>query len=289
MDGSARCWRPPAPPPSAPTGCCTPPGTAGASPRSAAGTRQRSLMPCRAVPGNCSACSGDGHGHRGREAYPARPHGPRPDRYLLRHPGWPSHGHDVGDLVAVTADTAVMIYESLADQAPRILPVSDHATGSAFSASGHRLYVAREASTLLQFDRFTWKPLARIDLPGQPAELRTDPFGQWLLVRPAQGDSVWVVDLSRTGTWHHGRRPGVTTSLRLPVAMCCCCARVETSWRSTSARRRSLKAAVSGVVGPISGYHFPGARGPRCPPPGRTPRPWRRQLRRPPRGVCISR
>ena len=104
-----------------------------------------------------------------------------------------------GDLVAVAADTAVIVYQARRDREPQILQVSHHAREVAFSASGHRLYVAEEDPSLLQFDRFTWKALARITLPGPPAELRPDPFGQWLLVKPAQGDSVWVVDLSRSG------------------------------------------------------------------------------------------
>ena len=34
-------------------------------------------------------------------------------------------------------------------------------------------------------------------LPGPSKELRRDEYGQWLLVRPAEGDSVWVVDVGR--------------------------------------------------------------------------------------------
>jgi hypothetical protein len=108
-----------------------------------------------------------------------------------------------GDLVAVAADTAVVLYESGGKHERRSIPVSGHARAVVFSPSGHRIYVAREDGGLLVLDRFSGDRLFDIELPGAAHELRSDPYGQWLLVRPAKGDSAWVVDVGSgrlTGT-----------------------------------------------------------------------------------------
>lgn len=100
-----------------------------------------------------------------------------------------------GDLVAVAADSAVVIYETQGKRGHRSIPVSQHARAVLFSPSGHRLYVAREADELLVIDRFSGQELGEIRLPGVPIDLREDLYGQWLLVRPEVGDSVWVIDV----------------------------------------------------------------------------------------------
>jgi hypothetical protein len=102
-----------------------------------------------------------------------------------------------GDLVAVATDTAVIIYETQGKRPPRSMHMSGHPRGVLFSPSGHRLYVAQEHDKLLVIDRFGGEQLDAIDLPGPARGLRGDRFGQWLLVRPAASDSVWVVDVGR--------------------------------------------------------------------------------------------
>src|SRR6185436_12589695 len=101
-----------------------------------------------------------------------------------------------GDLVAVAADTAVVLYAPHVEPPQRSIRVDGHAEAVLFSASGHRLYVARRDGGLLEIDRYANKVLRTIDLPGPVGELRADPYGRWLLVRPAGADSVWVIDLS---------------------------------------------------------------------------------------------
>lgn len=102
-----------------------------------------------------------------------------------------------GDLVAVAADTAVVLYETQGERARRSIPVSGHATAVLFSPSGHRIYVGRKQDGLLVLDRTEGEQLAEIELPGPVAGLRGDQYGQWILVRPERGDSVWVVDVGR--------------------------------------------------------------------------------------------
>jgi len=101
----------------------------------------------------------------------------------------------LGDLAAVAADTAVVLYAPQLKSQPRSIPISGDARAAMFSPSGHRLYVARAAAPLLVLDRMDGTPLREIELPGPARELRGDMYGKWLLVRPEQGDSAWVIDV----------------------------------------------------------------------------------------------
>jgi hypothetical protein len=65
-----------------------------------------------------------------------------------------------------------------------------------FSPSGHRLYVGRAAEPLLVLDRFEGSKLHEIEVPGPVRELRGDLYGNWILARPNEGDSAWVIDVS---------------------------------------------------------------------------------------------
>jgi hypothetical protein len=106
-----------------------------------------------------------------------------------------------GDLVAIAADSAVVIYETEGDSdgdRDRIaIPVSGGATAVMFSPSGHRIYVARASDGLLILDRVSGEPLGEIELPGPAVGLDGDIFGGWVIVRPAAGDSAWVVDVGK--------------------------------------------------------------------------------------------
>jgi len=101
----------------------------------------------------------------------------------------------LGDLIAVAADTAVVLYTPQRKSQPRSIPIAGDARAVMFSPSGHRLYVAQAAGPLLVLDRFDGARLSEIGLPGPARELRGDMYGKWLLVRPEQGDSVWVIDV----------------------------------------------------------------------------------------------
>jgi hypothetical protein len=108
-----------------------------------------------------------------------------------------------GDVIAVAADSAVLLYQTQGKHERRSLPVSGHARWAIFSPSGHRIYVARDTESLLVLDRFSGDEIMAIDLPGPAAALRGDPYGQWILVRPVAGDSAWIVDVGAsryTGT-----------------------------------------------------------------------------------------
>jgi hypothetical protein len=102
-----------------------------------------------------------------------------------------------GDLIAVAADTAVVLYETVGgSRAITPLRTRNHARRVAFSPSGHRLYVSTDEPGLTVYDRFTLNERAKIELPAPPSALRVDASGRWMLARPPGADSVWVVDLA---------------------------------------------------------------------------------------------
>lgn len=109
-----------------------------------------------------------------------------------------------GDLVAVAADTAVILYEPRSRKPLRSLRVPGNPRSVIFSPSGHRLYVATRDDRIRIVDRFSDELIGKIDLPGPGGALRPDPYGRWLLVHPPEADSVWVVDLAAkrfAGSW----------------------------------------------------------------------------------------
>lgn len=61
--------------------------------------------------------------------------------------------------------------------------------------SGDRIYIAlRESPQIVVLDRYSESVTSTIQLPGPATDLRIDPLGELLLVRPAGGaDSAWVI------------------------------------------------------------------------------------------------
>lgn len=63
--------------------------------------------------------------------------------------------------------------------------------------SGDRLYTVTDSGrTIAVVDRFEERIVERIELPGVAADLRMDPLGRYLLVRPEGPDSVWLIALA---------------------------------------------------------------------------------------------
>jgi YVTN family beta-propeller protein len=72
--------------------------------------------------------------------------------------------------------------------------VHGHIAALAPTPSGDRIYVATTGdSTLAVIDRYTDKVSSTIQLPGEISDLRMDGLGRYVLVRPARGDSAWVI------------------------------------------------------------------------------------------------
>lgn len=76
------------------------------------------------------------------------------------------------------------------------LDVNHRITGVATTPSGDRAYVLVDsASELGVLDPYQNRIVARAELPGRARDVRVDPFGRYVLVRPATGDSVWVLSV----------------------------------------------------------------------------------------------
>ncbi|MBK8248836.1 MAG: SPOR domain-containing protein [Gemmatimonadetes bacterium] len=74
--------------------------------------------------------------------------------------------------------------------------LGDEVLALAPTPSGDRIFVADASTARLQrLDRYARKVSGSTRLPGLATELRMDPLGRYLLVRPVRGDSAWVVDV----------------------------------------------------------------------------------------------
>jgi len=112
-----------------------------------------------------------------------------------------------GDLVAVAADSALVVYDPAGRAEPRSVRFRAGAQAVAFSPSGHQIYVGQGDGVLAVMDRFGLEVLRRIELPGVARDVRAGPMGRWLLARPMTNDSIWIIDLETStvraagGTW----------------------------------------------------------------------------------------
>lgn len=116
-----------------------------------------------------------------------------------------------GDLLYFTSDRAIVGVR--ARDLSRVEPVKLRGEPGAIAStpSGDRVYVAQQKTPqLLVFNRYSGAIDATVNLPGPASEVRVDPLGQHLLVKPRDGDSAWVVATgtdSLTGTIRTGWRP----------------------------------------------------------------------------------
>ncbi len=101
-----------------------------------------------------------------------------------------------GDLVAAAAPTGVYLWAPRGGTPIRRVRVSGTPTSVRFSASGHRIYVGRDAEDIAVIDRYAGERIDDIRIPGSAAGLRVAPYGGWLLARPATGDTIWVINLA---------------------------------------------------------------------------------------------
>lgn len=100
----------------------------------------------------------------------------------------------VGDRVYLATDTALVGVRGR--DLSEVPPIRVHGRVVALSPtpSGDRIYVATAGdSSLAVVDRYTDKVASTIQLPGEIADLRMDGLGRYVLVRPARGDSAWVI------------------------------------------------------------------------------------------------
>ena len=106
-------------------------------------------------------------------------------------------GAPLGDRVFVsTPPTEVRVLRARTLQFGAPIKLEHHALAMATSPSGDRAYVVLDStSSLAVVDPYQNSVVSRTQLPGRARDLRVDPFGRYVLVRAATGDSVWVVSV----------------------------------------------------------------------------------------------
>jgi hypothetical protein len=106
-------------------------------------------------------------------------------------------GAPLGDRVFFNEPPArVMILRARTLQLGAPIKLEHRAVAIATSPSGDRAYVVLDSSTsLVIVDPYQNSVVAQTQLPGRARDLRVDPFGRYVLVRAATGDSVWVISV----------------------------------------------------------------------------------------------
>ncbi len=102
-----------------------------------------------------------------------------------------------GDVAVVSTDSGLVVFEPADSTPPRFERVRPAPGPVAISAAAHHIYTVDAENRLLAYDRFDLDRLRRIELPDMAEALRVDPLGKLLLVRAADGETIWVVDLTR--------------------------------------------------------------------------------------------
>ena len=99
-----------------------------------------------------------------------------------------------GRIVAVATESGLVLLDPVDPAAATFVRLSPPPRLVAMSASGHLVYVVLGPNRLAALDRFQHRVSQSLELPGEVAALRVDALGRGLLLRPAEGDSVWIVD-----------------------------------------------------------------------------------------------
>jgi hypothetical protein len=99
------------------------------------------------------------------------------------------------DLVVIGTDSGLVIVNPMKVERPTFVRLDAHPQALALSPSSHRIYAALNG-TFVVLDRYGGQKAERQSAPGTVAEIRPDPFGRYVLLRPAAGDSIWIVDVS---------------------------------------------------------------------------------------------
>ena len=100
----------------------------------------------------------------------------------------------VGDRIYFTVDSG-LIGVLTRDLSPvKSVRLDAGATAVVPTPSGDRLYAALEGKNeIAVVDRYTQAVATTVKVPGRVIDLRMDPLGQYVLARPVNGDSVWVI------------------------------------------------------------------------------------------------
>jgi hypothetical protein len=101
-----------------------------------------------------------------------------------------------GDRLYFSADTALVGVRSRTLEIVPPIALDAPPRALASTPSGDRIFIVQEGLTELAIaDRYRSVVNGSVKLPGPARDMRMDPLGRYLLVRPQGGDSAWVVAL----------------------------------------------------------------------------------------------
>jgi hypothetical protein len=116
---------------------------------------------------------------------------------IQRIPGGPIAVSNWGDVAVVAVDSGLVVLDPADTTRRRFRALREAPDAVGLSPSEHRIYVATADHHLLMLDRTSLDPAEQLRLPGRAGAIRVDPLGRLLLIRPASGDSIWLVDPAR--------------------------------------------------------------------------------------------
>jgi hypothetical protein len=103
-----------------------------------------------------------------------------------------------GDLLMVVSAEGLTLVNPTRDDPPEEIHLGGMPLTGEFSPSAHRIYVSRARGDILMLDRFnSHDKVGEVSVPGPATALRPDRSGRWLLARPEEADSIWLIDLVR--------------------------------------------------------------------------------------------
>jgi hypothetical protein len=125
-----------------------------------------------------------------------------PDREIVDSATLPNGGDSiptqVGDRLYLAVDSGLVGIRGRGRSLDYVEPVAieQKIISIAATPSGDRFFVATDSSNMIRIvNPYRDEIAGEIELPGQPALLRMDPYGRAIIARPAAGDSAWVIAL----------------------------------------------------------------------------------------------
>jgi len=110
----------------------------------------------------------------------------------------PLAGSRDGDAIAFATDSGLVVVEDRDGWRPWFVRLAGSPVAAAFAPSGYRVFVAlKSRSELAVVDRFQRKERPTIPLPGPASDLRMDPWGRVVMVKPAgRPNETWAVGIA---------------------------------------------------------------------------------------------
>lgn len=123
-----------------------------------------------------------------------------PDRQIVDSASLPASRQvvpiQVGDRLYLPVDSGLVGLRGRDLELVKPIELENPVLAISTTPSGDRMFVVSDSSAEIQvIDRYEEEVTSTVELPGQPATMRMDPLGRYLLARAAVGDSAWLIAL----------------------------------------------------------------------------------------------